>query len=236
MIQNHDSEIPMTLPKEENVSSTEPTVPRDVNKGKGHASGETEHMSSKGKDGAQCKHMESSHHESSSNGNYRYHDLKDIYLSINKELTDMAKDDGETDLNLEALDPLERSLVEGLRAIERLGVVRIEELPRMFDICWHTAYYSVLLSTEQNMRRRMLDGIKAVVEICKYAFKQDDFAAGNEEGIIRRMLDPTSENRFDLSRFLPAGSGTQFILRFFNSAEPISYQPQKADMDGIPLD
>ena len=236
LIQNQDSEIPMTLPKEENVSSTEPTVPRDINKGKGLASGETEDMSPKGNDGAQCKHTESTHQESSSNGNYRYHDLKDIYLTISKELTDMAKDDGETDFNLETLDPLERSLAEGLREIERLGVVRIEEFPRMFDICWDMAYYCVLLSTEQNMRRRMLDGIKAVVEICKYAFKQDDFAAGNEEGIIRRMLDPASENRFDLSTFLPAGSGTQFILRFFNSAEPMSSQPRKADMDGIPLD
>ena len=172
--------------------------------------------------------------ETHQGSSYRYHDMKDTFLAISKELTDIALND--SDCSLEDLDPLERSLVEDLREIRRNHNTTVEEFSRMFGVGWDAVYMKVLLSTERNTRRRMLDGIQSVVEMIKYIVKQDDFGAGNEEAIARRMVhpDPTVDDPFDMSHVLPADSGTQLCLRFFKSLEPSP--PQGIDMDGIPLD
>ena len=165
---------------------------------------------------------------------YRYHDLKDIFLAVSKELTDMAFNDA--DCSLEARDPLEKPLVDDLREIVRNHSIQVEEFPKMFEISWDTVYHKVWLDNEPNMRRRVLHGIQGVIEMWKYMLKQDDFAPGNEAAIARRMLDPGAENTFDLSHVIPAGSGMQLILRFFNSLEPRPAQPREDDLDGMPLD
>ena len=83
----------------------------------------------------------------------------------------------------------------------------------MFDICWDTAYFHILISQEPNIRSRILDGIKSVLEWCKYVLNQEDFATGNKEAIIQRILD-TSSNDF-LRHILPASSEIQFIQSIF---------------------
>ena len=170
----------------------------------------------------------------SSSTNLRFHDLKDIFLATSKDLIDMAFNEAEIG-KFEALEPLERSLVKDLREIKRKYNIPVQVFPMMFEgECWDMAYGKVWISTEPNMRRRMLDGIKGVIEMWKYILQQDDFGTGNEEAIFRRMVDPTSVNPFDLSHVLPAGSGTQYLNRLVNSVKPRSYQPQM--MDDIPLD
>ncbi|KAL9951335.1 hypothetical protein ACROYT_G043984 [Oculina patagonica] len=69
------------------------------------------------------------------------------------------------------------------------------------------------------MRRRMLDAIQGQLEMWKYALKQEDFAPGNEEAIANRMLDPTTDNPFDLNHVIPAGGALQLIRRWLNSLE-----------------
>lgn len=140
----------------------------------------------------------------------------------------MAFDDA--DCRLEAMDPLERTLVQDLRELVRSEGFPVEEFPGVFESSWHTmGYLRVRLSTEPDMRRRMLVAIQSQVEILKYILKQDDIALGNEEAVeaVRnRIFDPSAENAFDLSHIIPSGIVMQFvqsaIFEFFvpRSAEP----------------
>ena len=165
----------------------------------------------------------------------RFRDMKEIFLATSKELIDIAFNDTGS-AKIVTLDPLERSLVDDLREIERKHNIPIEVFPMMFDDeCWDMAYYKVWTSTEPDMRHRVLDGIQGVIEMWKYILQQDDFGTGNEEAIFRRMVDPTSENPFDLSHVLPAGAGTQFLNRLVNSVKPRPAETQVVD-DLIPLD
>jgi len=236
LVQTQDSEGTAAGKEDGCILNSEQTLSTDT-KGQRNESDESEDAPSQDRDHIQRESQgESPYQGGSSFSSHRYYDLKDTFLAMSKELTDMAFNERKTNCRHEALDPLVGSLVEGIREIERLGIIRVEEFPRMFDICWDTAYYRVLLSNEQDMRRRVLHGIQSAVEMCRYVLKQDDFATGNEEALIRRMLDPTGESPFDLNHIIPEGSGTQFILRLFNSPEPNLVQSQETDIDDIPLD
>ena len=165
---------------------------------------------------------------------FRYHDLKDIFLSTSKEMTDLAFNDPHC--SLQSLSSLEKSIIEDLREIEKYHIIQVADFPKMFDICWDTAYFKILLSREPNFRSRILDGIKSVLELCKYVLKQEDFATGNEEAIIQRMLDPSSKDSFDLSHILPADSGPQFIRKLFRGEKVRPAQAPKVIQDDILLD
>ena len=130
----------------------------------------------------------------------------------------------------------EKSTIEDLREIEKYHIIQVADFPKMFDICWDTAYFKILISQEPNISSRILDGIKSVLEWCKYVLKQDDFAPGNEEAIIQRMLDPSSEDSFDLSHILPADSGPQFIRKLFRGEKVRPAQAPKVIQEDIPLD
>ena len=180
----------------------------------------------------ECK--EGINQESSSITSFRYHDLKDIFLSTSKEMTDLAFNDPHS--NLKNLHSLEKSIIGDLREIEKYHIIQVADFPKMFDMCWDTAYFKILLSREPNIRSRILDGIKSVLELCKYVLKQEDFATGNEEAIIQRMLDPSSKDSFDLSHILPAGSGPQFIRELFRGEKVRPAQAPKVIQDDILLD
>ena len=165
---------------------------------------------------------------------FRYHDLKDIFLSTSKEMTQLAFNDPHC--SLQSLSSLEKSIIEDLREIEKYHIIQVADFPKMFDICWDTAYFKILLSREPNIRSRILDGIKSVLELCKYVLKQEDFATGNEEAIIQRMLDPSSKDSFDLSHILPADSGPQFIRELFRGEKVRPAQASKVIQDDILLD
>lgn len=169
----------------------------------------------------------------------RYHDMKEMFVGTSNELLDMAFNKAAETGSLEALDPLERSLVEDLREINKKHGIPAVVFPMMFEgECWDMAYYRVWINTDPRMRHRMLDGIKSVIEMWKYILQQDDFGTGNEEAIFRQMVDPSSANPFDLSHVLPAGAGTQYLTRIVTNVKLRPYhRPQDTPCtDDIPLD
>ena len=184
--------------------------------------------------GSEKEFKEAINQERISITSFRYHDLKDIFLSTSKEMTDLAFNDPHC--SLQSLSFLEKSIIEDLREIEKYHIIQVADFPKMFDICWDTAYFKILLSREPNIRSRILDGIKSVLELCKYVLKQEDFATGNEEAIIQRMLDPSSKDSFDLSHILPADSGPQFIRKLFRGEKVRPAQAPKVIQDDILLD
>ena len=166
--------------------------------------------------------------------NYRYHDMQDMYLQVGKELV-------ETALNGDKIhDPLERSLVEDFKEIIRSHNLQTENFLQMLRSDWSNAYLRICLSTELEMRRRMLDAIRGDVETWKYCLRQEDLASGNEEAIANRMLDPSNEDRFDLSNIVPAGGLGQYVRMFLNGLDNRPPQPAQVQtiqaVDDIPLD
>ncbi|KAL9951342.1 hypothetical protein ACROYT_G043991 [Oculina patagonica] len=131
------------------------------------------------------------------------------------QLIDMAFND--PDLRLEDLDTLERSLVKDLREIVRNHDIPVGDLPRIFNISWDMAYYKVWISTEPDMRRRMLVGIQGQVEMMKHMLKQEVAAGSDSEVAVLRMFDPSADEPFDLNHIMPADAVTQFLTRFVSS-------------------
>ena len=173
---------------------------------------------------------------------FRYHDLKDIFLSTSKEMTDLAFNDPHC--NLQSLHSLEKSIIEDLREIEKYHIIQVSDFPKVFDICWDTAYFKIRISQEPNFRSCILDGIKSVLEWCKYVLKQEDFATGNKEAIIQRILDPSSEDFLDsFILIFPASSRLHFIpliRRIFRAGKvTLRLRPARAPkviQEDIPLD
>ena len=169
---------------------------------------------------------------------FRYHDLKDIFLSTSKEMTDLAFNDPHC--SLQSLHSLEKSIIEDLREIEKREIIQVADFPKMFDMWWDTAYFKILFSREPNIRSCILDGIKSVLEWCKYVLKQEDFATGNKEGIIQQILDPSFEDSFRLLRhILFACFRLHFISlfrRIFCSGKVRPVQAPKVSQEDIPLD
>ena len=188
----------------------------------------------------ECK--EGINQESSAITSFRYHDLKDIFLSTSKEMTDLAFNDPHC--SLQSLHSLEKSIIEDLREIEKYHIIQVADFPKMFDICWNTAYLKILFSEEPNIRSCILDGIKSVLEWCKYVLKREDFATGNKEAIIQRILDPSSEDFFDsFILTFPASSRLRFIpliRRIFRGGKvTLRLRPARASkviQEDIPLD
>ena len=169
---------------------------------------------------------------------YGYHELEAICLEVSKELIDKALNGADCDL--ETLDPVERSLVEDLRELASIHGLKAEEFLTVIKKCWEsTMCYKVWMSTEPDMRRRMLDAIQGHVQMIKWALKQEDFAAGNEQAIADRMLDPSVDDPFDLNHVIPAGGVVQLVGRTMESLLQSPSQPSQLhmiNMDDIPLD
>ncbi|KAL9951334.1 hypothetical protein ACROYT_G043983 [Oculina patagonica] len=117
LIQNQ-SDV-MQVEKEECVPSSEPVKPDSVQGREGienaSRSGSSDEAQSKGEASTVPVLQTETPQGSSPMPNYRYHDMKDIYFEVSKELIDMALNDA--DCNLETLDPLEKSLVQDLREL-----------------------------------------------------------------------------------------------------------------------
>ena len=166
--------------------------------------------------------------------NHRYHDLQDMYLQVGKELVEKALNGDEIH------DPLERSLVKDLREMMQSHDFQTENFLQMLRNGWSNAYFRICLSTELEMRRRMLDAIRGDVETWKYLSRQEDLVSGDMEDIVNRMLDPSHEDRFELSNLVPAGGTVQFMRMFFNGLDNMPLQQAHVqvsqDLDDKPLD
>ena len=164
--------------------------------------------------GTEKEFKEGINQERNSIASFRYHDLKDIFLSTSKEMTDLAFNDPHC--SLQSLHSLEKSIIEDLREIKKREIIQVGDFPKMFDMWWDTAYFKILFSQEPNIRSCTLNGIKSVLEWCKYVLKQEDFATGNEETIIQQILDPSSKDSFDLMfHILLSSPRFQFIRGVF---------------------
>ena len=168
---------------------------------------------------------------------YEYHDLKDLYLDVIKELLHVAF--GDTDCRLEAMDPLQSSLVQELQELVRSKGFPVEEFSVVLESSWQTmGYLMVRRSSEPDMRRRVLVAIQSQIEMLKYILHQDDIAVGNEEtveAVRNRILDPFSENALDLTKIIPSGIAMQLIQSaIFEFFVPWSAEPNLGD--DIPLD
>ena len=170
---------------------------------------------------------------------FRYHDLREIFLSTSKEMTDLAFKDPRC--ILQSLHSLEKSIIEDLREIEKYHIIQVADFPKLFDMWWDTAYFKIQCSQEPNIRSCILDGIKSVLEWCKYVLKQEDFATGNKEAIIQRILDPSFEDSRDLLiQIILASFAFQFIPLIFRGEKVAlrlrSAQAPKVIQEDIPLD
>ena len=185
----------------------------------------------------ECK--EAINQERISINSFCYHDLRDIFLSTSKEMTDLAFKDPHC--SLQSLHSLEKSIIEDLREIEKYHIIQVADFPKMFDMWWDTAYFKIQCSQEPNIRSCILDGIKSVLEWCKYVLKQEDFATGNKEAIIQRILDPSFEDsRNLLIQIVLASFAFQFIPLIFRGEKVAlrlrSAQAPKVIQEDIPLD
>ncbi|XP_022779765.1 uncharacterized protein LOC111321209 [Stylophora pistillata] len=166
--------------------------------------------------------------------NYRYHDMQDMYLQVGKELVEKALNGDEIH------DPFERSLVEDLKKMIMSHSFQAKSFRELFECSWSNAYYRICLSTELEMRRRVLDAIHGDVELWKYCLSQEDLASGNEIALANRMLDPSNQDHFDLSNVLPAGGITQYLRMFFHGLDHRPPQPARVQttqaVDDIALD
>ena len=185
----------------------------------------------------ECK--EAINQERISINSFCYHDLRDIFLSTSKEMTDLAFKDPHC--SLQSLHSLEKSIIEDLREIEKYHIIQVADFPKMFDMWWDTAYFKIQCSQEPNIRSCILDGIKSVLEWCKYVLKQEDFATGNKEAIIQRILDPSFEDSRDLLiQIILASFAFQFIPLIFRGEKVAlrlrSAQAPKVIQEDIPLD
>ncbi len=158
---------------------------------------------------------------------HRYHELHDIYQEVTKKLVDVAFYAMPTDCRLEALDPLERSLVEELGELVKKNKIPVGVFPEVFNSFWHKrAYYWIWISTEPDTKHRVLVAIQGVVEILKFFLKEDNFRQAENgealEALVDRMLDYSEKK---ISDMLPPGSFIQFLNKAFNTVGKRS-QPQ----------
>ena len=170
---------------------------------------------------------------------YRYHELKDIYRRVTKDLLDMAI--GDADSTRGTLDPLERSLVEDLRELLSSYKLPVEVFQRVSNLHWNKrAYYLVWISTEPDIKRRMHVAIQGLVELLKYHMEQGNFwKEGKVECIdafVDGMFDPSAENPFNLNNILPTGSFINLMQNAANMFSKLTKPKVETKMDDIPLD
>lgn len=157
--------------------------------------------------------------ESCSAGSHRYHDLKDVYQVVTEELIQMACHEGNH--KVAAMNPLEMSLVKDLLGLVRKYNIPAGALPGLFNILWHKrAYYWIWISTESDIRYRVLVAIQGGLELLMHHLKQDNFW-GRKNGetfevFFDRIFDPAVEIPSHLRHMLPSGNFIQSMYKVAN--------------------
>ena len=127
------------------------------------------------------------------------------------------------DSSLEALDPLERSLVEDVREIAK--DITVEFCRKLFYHSWNLIFIQTWFKAVHKPKRCCLDGIQRVIEMSKYIKGKLDNKTEDDEGtpLLRGFFDPTSED------FV---FWTNWMSRLVESQANL----QIAGVDDIPLD
>lgn len=166
----------------------------------------------------------------------RYEDMKVSFLAVGNELIDIAFNEQGSVRPLKLLDPLETSLVQDIREIQKQVPFTCEEFSEMFELTSTAVYLKLFLSTESIMRQRVLYGVQSALKIIKYILNHHDDETGTVEA-VSLMLDPAAKDAFDLSDIIPAGGGTQLARMLTGNCTPESRSDKPhVDMNEIPLD
>ena len=135
--------------------------------------------------------------------------IKKVCLGTIKDLIEAVNN---ADCILENLDPVERTVVEDLREMQKArffianlylllpGVVGLFSL---FEDIWNL--------NDINLRHHVLAFVKLVAEFYKYVMPFCEAGKGHEE-VLHHMLNPASENPFDWNLFyllFPPGHGLE---------------------------
>jgi len=158
--------------------------------------------------------------ESCTAGSYRYHDLKDVYQEVTEELIRLASHENED--KAAAMDPLEMSVVKDLIQLARKYNIPVGVFPVLCNALWHKrAYYWIWISTEPDIRRRVLVAIRGGLQIVKHHLKQDHLREGKNgetfEAFFDRIFDPAIENPFHLDHELPSDDVLKLMHKVANS-------------------
>ncbi len=158
---------------------------------------------------------------------YRYHDLHNIYQEVTKKLVDVAFYAMPKDCKLQAMDPLERSVLEDLRELVRKYGITVSEFPTVFNAFWHKrAYYWIWIRTEPDIKHRVLVAIQGVVEILKNHLKKGDIWQAENYGTIEAFVDKMlGHSEEKLSDMLPSGNFIQFLHKLAKMFRQLN-QPQ----------
>ena len=141
--------------------------------------------------------------------------MKDEYLGISLQVISLAFDAHfET---IEALESVEKILVWDVKEMIAKHNLDDMELKEVLEGLWDVIYLKVRLNPEPNMRYRMLDAIRGVVDTMKYVMRQEEFPAGNLEALAGKIYNPGSEDPFDFSNLWPAGIMNDTFMEFMNN-------------------
>ena len=135
--------------------------------------------------------------------------IKKVCLGTIKDLIEAVNN---ADCILENLDPVERTVVEDLREMQKarffianlyLLLPGFVGLFSLFEDLWNL--------NDINLRHYVLAFVKLVAEFYKYVMPFCEAGKGHEE-VLRHMLNPASENPFDWNLFyllFPPGHGLE---------------------------
>ena len=130
----------------------------------------------------------------------------EVYLGTVMDLIEATYN---ADCILENLDPMERTVVEDLREIqkERPSIVRpvmlIFLIPRFVSSCVQDGWNL----SDINLRHSVLAYLKQMIEIFKYVLRLSEAAVGPVDywKLVEKILNPASENPIDWNLVLPLG-------------------------------
>ena len=155
-------------------------------------------------------------------------------------IKDLIEAMNNADCILENLDPMERTVVEDLREMQKEGCSIVGSNVVLPFYVWLLSSAYTWNLNEINLRHHVLALVKQFTEFVKYLMPLYKAGKGHEE-VLRHMLNPASENPFDWNLFpLPGLSleedEKESILTLVKHFLEASLGDANNNEDGIPLD
>ena len=129
--------------------------------------------------------------------------IKKVCIGKIKDLMEVVNN---ADCILENLDPMERTVVEDLREVQKKDFVNVTSLVQLVLSCFSDHELTQYVN-DINLRHLVLTCVKQATEVDKYFMRLRE--AAKEPDIWRQMLNPASENPFGWNLLLPAGHGLE---------------------------
>ena len=130
--------------------------------------------------------------------------IKKVCLGTIKDLIEAVNN---TDCILENLDPMERTVVEDLREMQkkRSSTVSLKFLLLPVIFTMYCSEWTEWNLNDINLRHRVLACVKQVIEFVKYSMRLQEAAVGPLDfwSCMKHLLNPASEIPFDWNLFLP---------------------------------